>query len=210
MTEPSSRCDPSFEPLLEGFDREALDAHPGSVFGLSSDRRIAYVNAAWSRFAEENEGQPGIQHAWDLGASYLDAVAEPLRSFYEDLLRRAVEAGAASMHPAACDYECSSAETFRMYHMDVYALHGGRGYLLVNSLVVEEPHDPAKRAPHDPDRDAYTDPDGLIHQCSHCRRVENLRVQDRWDWVPDWVDEPPEETSHTVCTVCFEYFYPES
>lgn len=201
-------CDPRFAPLLSGFDREALETHPGSICGLWRDLRIAYVNPAWRRFAEENGGRPGIADAWGVGACYMAAVPDVLRPRLEHLFERAVEGGGDAMRPAALDYECSSARIFRMFHMDVYPLPGRRGYLVVNSLVVEEPHDPRRRAPRPPDRAAYLDAGGLIQQCSHCRRVRHPE-EGRWDWIPAWVEAPPDATSHSICRVCFDYFYPE-
>lgn len=203
------RIDPAFVPLLREMSFEELERHPESVVGLWPDSRIAYVNPAWNRFAAENGGQPQIGDRWGLGAHYLDAVSDPLRPFHEGLLRRSVEQTTASeMRPVGHEYQCSSARLFRRYHMDVYALRGGQAFLIVNSLVLERPHDEKEHKPVDPEPDLHIGEDGLLHQCSHCRLVQRAREPERWDWVPQWVERPPDNTSHTICPICFEFYYP--
>jgi hypothetical protein len=204
----SSRCHPDFEPLLaRAFSREEVDHHPASVFGLWPDLTLAYTNRRWDEFADENAGQPAIGRDWSLGARYFDAIAEPLHPYYQTLLIRAPEPGAA-LHPVSHQYECSSAATFRIFNMQVYVLSQRAGYVVVNSLVVERAHDPREREPHAPDADRYIDAEGLIRQCCHCRRVEHGGESARWDWVPAWVERSPREASHTICPLCFDYYYP--
>lgn len=203
------RCDPEFEAKLDAFfSQEELDRHPDTVCGLWPDTRLAYVNPAWERFAEENGGQPGIRERWDLGARYLDAVPESLRPFYEDLLKEAPERGE-TLRPLTHEYECSSAESYRKYHMQVYALPNREGYVIVNSSVVEQPHDAKERPAYSPEADVYADVDGTIRQCAHCRRVQRTEGTDAWDWIPAWVERCPESTSHVLCPICFDYYYPE-
>lgn len=196
----ASRCDPAFEPLLHPFARRDLDRRPATVFGLWSDWRIAYVNDAWDRFATDNGGQPAIGERWDLGASYLDAVPGLLHPFYQQLYDRS----GGSRHPSSHDYECSSPDQYRCFHMDVYALADRAGFIVVNSLLVERPHDDGIGPPVAVE---YHDEHGMLHQCMHCRRVENL-LRARWDWVPAWVERVPQHTSHGLCPVCLAYYYP--
>lgn len=93
--------------------------------------------------------------------------------------------------------------------MQVYALPGGQGHLIVNTLIVERPHDRESRPPCAPDPTRYSDRHGLIRQCSHCRRVQDPVAPTRWDWVPTWVERAPPNTSHGICPVCDSYFFPE-
>jgi len=203
----TSRCDPRFEPLLERhFSREALDRHPGSVLGLWHDLRVAFYNTAWIRFAEENDGLPAIDAKWGLGARYLDAIAAPLRPFYADLFAAASDSEDV-VHPARHEYECSSAETYRRFVMDVHVLPGRTGYVVVNTLAEEHPHDARRREPRPPDPALYRGEDGLIRQCAHCRRIRRAD-EARWDWVPEWVDRHPGNVTHGVCEICFDYYYP--
>jgi hypothetical protein len=35
-----------------------------------------------------------------------------------------------------------------------------------------------------------------------------VTVENRWDWVPGWVAESPEDISHGLCDACAAYYYP--
>lgn len=202
--------DPKFAALmLPRFRLEDLDRETASVFGLWPDARLAYTNSAWRAFAQSNGGQPAIAKHWDLGASYLDAIANPLRPFYEDLLTRAANVAGTSLYPIPHEYECSSADVFRKFAMHVYPLDGRSGFIVVNSLIVETPHDSITRPSHAPETSCYANEKGIILQCCHCRRVRRADDSTRWDWVPAWVEQSPAATSHGLCDVCFNYYYPE-
>lgn len=194
--------DQEFKRLLKGFKLTRLEDHHGSVYGLWPDFRLAYVNPAWFRFAEENGGEPDISTRWSLGASFLDAFPSVVVSYYETSCRSCLETGERWEHR----YECSSRHLYRQFHQIVYPLDGS-GLLVVNSLVVEQPHDEAERPPQNPDESVYRDEDGLLNQCAHCRRVQNVRSEQRWDWVPEWVEKFPEKTSHSFCPTCLGYYY---
>jgi hypothetical protein len=203
------RCVPEFETLARRFfDLEELDRHPSSVLGLSGGFELVYLNPAWDEFARENQGQPAIGRFWDLGAGYFDAIAEPLRPFYRRLLSLAPDPGA-TPHPVSHEYECSTAVSFRKFNMQVYSLGQAMGFMIVHSLLVRRFHDPGERQPLTADYALYTDANGIIHQCCHCRRVRTVTKQVRWDWVPAWVEKRPADASHTICPICFNYYYPD-
>ena len=199
------RCDPQFEPILSSaFNPDELDRLPAAIIGLWPDTRIAYLNPAWDEFAEQNGGKALIAERWGLGAVYLDAVAQPLRPFYRALLDSA-SASTDSLHPGSHDYLCPSAALYRLFNMQVYSLPAHAGYVLIHSLRIERPLDADKG--ETPDTTIYFDGNGILHQCCHCRRVKNLVKDGAWDWVPEWVEEIPRNTSHTICPPCFEYYY---
>ncbi len=202
-----NRLNDRFDKLLHPyFSLEALEKSSAIVFGLWPDYRLAYFSPAWVKFAEENGGQPQIAGQWGLGSNYFDAIPEPLQLFYRRLLNDTPDAGA-TMHPPTHLYECSSPALFRKFSMQVYSLRDRAGYIVVNSLVVEAPHDPVSRAPHEADYSEYLDDRGLIVQCSHCRLTRHARSPERWDWVPEWVECSPANTSHGLCEMCFNYYY---
>jgi len=188
---------------LEGFDLSTLENAPDSIFGLTKDLRLAYFNPAWFHFAAMNDGEPAISDRFGLGTPIAEALVEPAREFYLFVYQHLIESGATWSH----DYECSSAEVFRLYHQTIYPLHSGDGLLVVNSLVRQSLHDPAVRPCREAKEETYTEESGRIVQCTHCRRTKRLDSTDTWDWVPDWVKRVPEQVSHSLCPVCRDYYY---
>jgi hypothetical protein len=201
------RIDESFRSHLGGFPLRNLEAHAGSVVGLWRDYRIAYVNPAWDRFAEENGGQPAVREKWDLGACIMDAIPQELQRFYHQLFERSVEKrlNRGTARPVGHEYECPSGSLRRRFHLDVFALGQGAGFMVIHSLVAEEPLD---QVGHAPDRSIYEDQQGVIRQCVHCRRVRTVLDPQRWDWVPAWVESVKPNVSHSLCRICLGYYYP--
>lgn len=200
---PSLRhCTRDFERLLADFRPETLDGHDQSVVGIRPGGEIAYVNPAYFRFAAENGGER-VPIDWSVGANLFEAIRGPQRPFYVDHLAACL----ASEEPWSHEYECSSRELLRRYHLHAYPLRG-EGLLLVHSLVVAEPQDVSRRPVVRPRVEDYRDADGLIHQCYHCRRVRRQVDGRGWDWVPEWVETPRPETSGVLCEPCFDYHFP--
>lgn len=194
--------DESFAPSLEEHDLEALERYAGTVYAIRPDFRLAYMNPAWFRFAEINGGEPDISRRWPLGAPVMPAISAALRSFYEIKFRACLHRGEPWNH----DYECSSAGAFRRYRQTTYPLKNGEGLLIVNSLELEAPHDPAKRPPMPPAEVKYRDDKGAINQCASCRRVKVPKAADRFDWVPAWVEQPPSGVSFLLCPPCERHY----
>jgi hypothetical protein len=196
-------CAPGFEPLLQPFSVESLDRDGASIFGLWPDFTLACFNEGWRRFAAENGGVQQIAR-WGLGRSVLDAVSGSLRAFYAAAYRECLNRRSPWEHA----YECSSPDRYRQFHLTAYPLGERQGLLVVNSLSIEAPHDPLERRPHQPVESMYRDARGLLHQCSHCRRVRRAVGEQAWDWVPQWVRQCPSGTSHGLCPICLSYYYP--
>lgn len=202
------RCATGFDVLLRGFSQAGIEQHHGTAFGLWLDLRLAYVNPAWASFSQLNGGEPELASHWPLGRCVLEAIPPVLEDFYRSLFQNAASSAAMGLRPPAHVYECSSPEVYRRFAMNIYRLAEGEGLLVVNSLLVERPHDRRERQICAADHVAYVHEDGCVRQCSHCRRIENVSVPNRWDWVPEWVEKSPPETSHTLCPLCLDYYYP--
>jgi len=187
-----------FRGALTGIDLDVLDSDPATIVGVEPNLRIAFVNDAWFRFAAANGArwQPG---EWGLGANLVDATPSDLRPFYDLLFAVALRTGEAVAH----DYECSSAERYRKFRMRIHPLEG-KGYLVTHTPTIERAHDLESHAPTDLE---YLHASGLYLQCAHCRRTRHALVQNRWDWVPSYVSNPPSNVSHGLCPVCFAYHY---
>ena len=196
------RIDPRFEALLDKFDLDVLESEPGAVFGLWPGLRLCYMNPGWFRFAKENEGDAAIA-PYTLGSCIEGAIGEPLRYFYTQAFKVVFTVGTPWSH----DYECSSPTRLRYYHQSVYPLSNREAVVVVNSLRISRPHDAMKRPAKPATEALYRDHNGFIAQCSHCRRVQRVDHPTQWDWVPAWVKAMPANTSHSLCHICYDYYY---
>jgi hypothetical protein len=187
-----------FEPLLRAHNLHALDEQSATTIGTWPDLTLAFMNKGWSKFAKENGGQID---RWCLGASILDVIPPVLLPFY----REHFEAVLSDDRPWEHVYECSSPDVFRLFHMLVFPLSGGRGLLMIHSLRRESSHVQPRGEP----ADEYVFTDGFFHQCVHCRRTRRIDDIKVWDWIPELVRAPRANTSHGLCQHCFAFYYNE-
>lgn len=183
--------------LLSSLELTQLERETSSLIALDSNYAIQWVNPSWERFARENSGE-AIPRRFGIGTSYLDGIEGPLRHYYRSAFENALLTGEAF----ELDYECSSADVFRRFHMLALPL-GREGLLVAHSRIVEQPHD---REAHEALEQAYRLPAGMIVQCANCRRVRR-KDGSSWDWVPAWVTVVPPQTSHGVCASCRGFYW---
>ena len=191
--------DPGFRALLSNCDADWRQ--PDTVaYGLWPDLTLAGYNAAWVRFAEENGGQELLAR-FGLGCYVPEAISRPLRRFYQQAYIDCLD----ECHGWQHRFENSSATMYRLMAMDVSPLGDREGLLVVNSLLLSHPHEAAAAPAEEP---RYLDINGLFHQCSHCRRMQQARAPKNWDWVPVWAERSPANTSHVICPTCLDYHFP--
>ncbi|MBZ5494548.1 MAG: hypothetical protein LAO76_26790 [Acidobacteriia bacterium] len=178
----------------------SVESSPHACFALTESLYICYCNPAWDRFALENGGGADVLAASVLHKPFLQFVTDELRENIKNLFQRARTFGRLQSQ----DYECSSAQVFRLYRMQVYPLQSGSGFVVNNSLVVVHPH---TRAICEPDDSIYRCKLGLIHMCANCRRTRRVDDPAAWDWVPAYVAHTRRDATHTVCPFCREYYY---
>lgn len=184
--------------LLKGFDLNLLVRSPNVCYVIDADLRLVYVNDAYLRFGVEN-GTPDIAETFGPGCSILDAISGPQKSYYEHFLRTALSADS----PQALDYECSSPDQYREFHMVLYPLHNQAGLLADHALNRSGTHSRVA-IPFDPSW--YRDANGIIHQCGHCRRVRHTQTN-AYDWCPEALNVGP--VSHGLCASCLDFYYPD-
>ena len=198
---------PAFENLLGKARLASANSHSGSVYGLDEDYCIAYLNPAWYRFAEENGSNLFLGERWALGRNIFECIPEVLHDRYKKLYDAARVVDLEELTPPRCEYECSSPTEFRKFSMHFHPL-GELSVLVVNSIVIEAPHnDRAAPVQTLHDESDYRNTHGIIRQCANCRRVQNLRQGQRWDWVPKWVKNPASSISHGICETCASHYY---
>jgi hypothetical protein len=195
---------PAFGALLAGFDLDALARQPDTIIGLDADLRLAFLNPAWFAFAEANGGGPAIARDWGLGRCVLDACPPVIREFYARALTNVLQEDKHWDH----DYECSSPEVGRHMRLSAYPLRDRGGLLVVHALIVATPRDTGQFAGTTIAPADYADGNGIVHQCSHCRKIRRTSGPRHWDWVPELVTNPSANTSHDLCDVCLDFYYP--
>ncbi len=182
--------------------RRSAELSAAHVCVLDAEDRLVWVNPAWERFARENGGESVLER-WPPGNLYLSAVPEVLLPFLRDAFKRVRAEQAVFEH----EYECSSPTQLRRFQMDVRPLDQG-ALLVTHTLRHEAPlgrdAEPALLA-------LYEGEEGIVTQCCHCRRTRRSDTGKAvWAWVPQWVQQPLPGTSHGLCDICLEYYYPQA
>jgi hypothetical protein len=168
-----------------------------SAYGVRPDGTLCFANPAFLHYTAES---CVLLQPWLEGRrSVLDACSDALRPFYERLYTDAWD----SAEPAIHDHACPTPSERRWYRM---RLVRRLDLLLVlhHRLRSEAAPDWTGPAPTLAD---YLGPRDLILQCAHCRMTRRAHGED-WDFVPAWVEQPPEQTSHGLCPICFSSYYP--
>lgn len=195
--QPIKRYLPEVPQQLRGFSFETLEADPRSVFAVSRDLTLIYVNPAYCAFAEANGGS---LERFPIGSQFLDSIVGDARDAYGSRFLAAL----AENRPWHHEYLCHSPDTHREFQQSVYPLKDGTGLVVINSHKIEAPiahvAEPAVV-------ERYVSPQGFFTQCSNCRRMQRCDDQRMWDWVPAWVAQMPENTSHSICPPCYEYYW---
>ena len=182
-----------FPPFLaHDFDEASLDASPSSIAALDKDGVIHWVNRAWQRRAAEQKLAGPLTKR-----SYFDAIADPLRAFYE----RAFGHASATQTVFECDYECPTPEEQRTFRLRVLPIKED-GLLVEHSLVAATAAGPGQEALEE----RYVDGRGFFTQCANCRRVRHPPTQ-AWHWIPEWVERMSARMSHGICPPCAGYFW---
>lgn len=199
MPHAPSLGDPRFLAGLSSGQLHRLEEEEGTVFALWPDLTIAYVNPAWRQFAAANAGEPQISQRWSVGASVLAAIAPPVRPFFREHYLSCLQ----DQEVWQYDYDCSSPTHSRVFHLQAIPTDSLDALVVVNSLRVERPRPLAGR---DPLEELYQQPNGLIRQCCDCRRFRRISPPHAWDWVPDWANHSPPQTSHGICPTCRAFY----
>lgn len=194
--------DPYFLKNLTRFDLETLEKSSYVIYGLSKDLKIIYANPAWGKFAGENGGDMETLGHY-LGTPIMDAIGgNKVQEFYQSQYEKVLSTGEKWTHV----YQCSSATEYREHYQQVYPLKSNNGLLIINSIAQVAPWDEQDLADNT-QTEQYLQSNGYIVQCSNCRQTQNALHPERWDWVPDFIAHPPKNVSHSICPVCFDYYW---
>ncbi len=188
----------AMRPALAAFDLNRLEAETYTIYALTDQMALGYLNPAWFKFAHENSGA-AVANRFGLGTPILAGISPPLQDHYEALLQLSLSSGQA----AESRYLCPSSKLERVFLLRILPLSPG-GWLVHNALVVQHAHSDEAR----PFTSEYRDRRGLIVQCSSCRRVRYGSDVNRWDWVPALLDNHYDPVSHGLCEPCLGFVFP--
>ncbi len=197
-----------FKKLLVPLDLDILDQHDATIYGIRRDLTLGYANHHWLQFAADNEGSDALCQADKiLNRSVLDSMAGSMRDFYAQLFERVLSDATPRTH----EYDCSSPHVLRAFHMNLLPLPikapDVQGLLIVNSRSVGPWKQPRENPVHRPCDEHYLADDQVV-MCSNCQRTRRVDNPDQWDWVPSYRQSPPAATSHGLCAICLDYYYP--
>ena len=187
-------------PECEELSCDTLEHSKEVIFIVDSELRITYCNPAWDEFALANSGEDVVVSRV-LATDLMRVIPEPLKDFYSQVFHRCHQCHLTYDF----DYECSSAELYRLLHMNILPLKRSGGLAFVNSIRVEHIHGPER--PASSASDIYFSAHRMITMCCHCRRTRRQDASDVWDWVPEFVQARNWKVSHGICPVCKSYFY---
>ena len=183
--------------------RRNLNRSTSVIYMLDDELRFTFCNQEWDRFAAANGGV-GLEGAGQLGRCLLDSLSEQLRPFFQSAFQEVRETRQNWEHR----YECPSSTLQRTFLMVIAPSPEGEGFIVVNSLIVERPHE-AKPCSHL--ENIYADAEGKITMCGRCRKSRVLTpetdAEAEWNWVPAHL-EGRRAINHVLCATCFNIYYP--
>ena len=144
-----------------------------------------------------------------VGTRWLEHITgDELRAWYAALLERVLGSGAGESH--RCD--CNTPDRYRLFSSRFEPLRRPRspeigGMVVLASMLEEAPIGERYRIGK-PDLIRYQTREGLVVQCSGCRRVRVAGERPHlWELVPEYVETPRSNVSHGICRLCREIYY---
>jgi hypothetical protein len=193
-----------FPTKLTGIEFKTLENSKYSIYGLSEELNLIYVNPAWVNFAQENGGNDTLLENLPLGAPITQTFyGEIIKNFYTENYMKVLDTGKPWRH----EYECSSINEFRQFHQETYPLKNGTGLIIINTITINLPMKDKRRNTLKAIDNRYVNDTGFITQCSNCRCTQRVKEPEVWDWVPEWLKNMPENSSHSICPICFDYYW---
>jgi hypothetical protein len=182
--------------ILKFFNIEALDREKSPITLIRPTGTILWFNQAWSQAAIDS-GAESVLTRFPVGSSYFEGISGDLRGFFQVQFSHCIR----THEPFFQEYECSTPTCFRLFELRALPIEA-EALLLEHSKLASSA---MTRPAGPPNEEDYRFPNGLIYQCSNCRRTKTLN--DRWVWVTEWVSRPPARTSHGICKVCVGYYW---
>ncbi len=199
---PSSRSRPFTAAIHELAARSA----PACLVDLEGT--VLFLNDAWDRFARDCSG--GLVGEATVGVHLVDGIqGEEPRRIVQALIAGVVRHGPGG-RPIAVTTECNGPDVARLVTTQVGPVSGGTdliGLTVQHRVVRERPVAEVYPVVDGGELD-YHASDGVLEQCSCCRRTRRPGEPNEWDFVPGLVAAPPADARFGYCPLCRELHHP--
>jgi PAS domain-containing protein len=172
--------------------RAIFEQSPSSTCVINADHTIVYCNPAWDSFALQNNGELATSSHVE-GQNLLDYIPSVLHPYYRKLIATTME----EQKVTGRDYTCHSEDAFRMYRLVLIPIPATKLLAMEHTQRIARPMDLRPV-----DYLGYRDGTGhVVTMCAQCRRTKGTQAS-QWDWVPEFVRNPPPRVSHGICPDC--------
>ena len=193
-----------FESKLFKIEFNTLEESKYSIYCISEDLKLIYVNPTWINFAKENGATKAFLNNIPLEKPITKGIyGKNTKNFYTENYLKVFKTGKPWRH----EYECSTINEFRKFQQDTYPIKDGSILVIKNTLTIQLPIEKVGRIEFKAIKKRYTNTNGFVTQCSNCRCTQRAIEADVWDWVPDWIENIPKNFSHSICPICFDYYW---
>lgn len=189
---------PDFARAIGHIDINFLSSSKDVVCIVDQELKLMGYNEAWVNFAKDNNGESTLS-SFPLEASISSAGDGPVGSYVLQGYNRALR----EHKPFEHQYECSSPDTFRVFHQTAYPITGSKGLVITHHLVVEKEHEESE----DSFIGRFENSDEILTQCANCRKVRDPHENSTWLWVPALVYRQLPNISHGICNPCLDHYY---
>lgn len=192
------KIDPSFKRHIDHIIVN-IERSNDSIFILDGDLNIVGYNDRYLNFAKTN-GEPDIEKKFGIGSCLLNAIPDTLQGYYRNSYMKSLVQNLVFEF----DYHCSSPKEYRLFHQTAYPIPGRAGLVVTNHCIVAKEMNFKSLAFNE----HYISSDGVVFQCTNCRKLKNHTGENQWDWVPEALVNMHPDTSPTFCNFCLEHYYP--
>ncbi|HTR26480.1 MAG TPA: PAS domain-containing protein [Terriglobales bacterium] len=177
--------------------RAEFDQNSNLICVLDAQFKIIYCNPAWDALARA-QGVESATEAKLVGLPLFQFIPRALDHHYRKLLERARE----KRQTVNAEYECNTPDHYRRYRMTISGLAASSGVVIMHSLVAQGPipYPICGRTQND-----YGIGDRVL-MCAQCRRTKR-RLDNLWDWVPDFLRQIPSGADYGVCDDCVSLYH---
>ncbi len=189
----------------------AIDAEPAVAFVLDRSLAIVHVNPAWTDVAAR-DGVQVLEPPALIGRHYLDFVVGPVRRYLEEKFHQALLPSTGS-RGLTLTSECNTPTLVRKLTTHVLPIRSSeqedstQRLILIQSLRVVGPL-AERREMTEENPDLWRDRNGILLQCSCCRRAQDRR-SGVWRTNSALITRGADRTSHGLCELCLEAYYPD-